>query len=311
MDTVVGTVPAPRGQGGAQPERARMTLKDLKGKVDPDWCPGCGDFGVLAALKQAIVELGLASHQVMTVSGIGCSSNLPGYINTYGMHTLHGRAVAVATGAQLANHDLKIVVTGGDGDGYGIGGNHFLHAMRRNVDLTYVVMNNQIYGLTTGQLSPTSAKGVKTKSTPFGSVENPINPISLAIVAGATYVARGFTGQQKHLVELIKGGMQHRGFALIDTFSPCVTYNHDNTHEFFKQRTRKLEELGHDANDFHAAMDQASRWGDVIPIGLFWKREDLPALDEVEPVLSEGGPLARRRLGVPPEIAQALIRELM
>jgi 2-oxoglutarate/2-oxoacid ferredoxin oxidoreductase subunit beta len=292
-------------------ERVKVTIKDLKGKADPDWCPGCGDFGVLAALKQAIVEAGLEPHKVMTISGIGCSSNLPGYLNTYGMHTLHGRALAVATGAQLANHELKIVVTGGDGDGYGIGGNHFVHAMRRNVDVTYVVMNNQIYGLTTGQLSPTSTKGMNTKSTPFGSVENPINPILLAIAAGATYVARGFTGQQKQLVELIKGGLLHRGFALIDTFSPCVTYNHDNTHEFFKQRTKRLDEMGHDPTNLHLAIERGSQWGDEIPIGLFWKREDLPSLDQLEPVLGSGGPLAHRPLGIAPDMAQTLIRELM
>jgi 2-oxoglutarate ferredoxin oxidoreductase subunit beta len=295
----------PRFEGG------KTTVKDLKGKVDPDWCPGCGDFGVLAALKQAIAELNLPPYQVMTISGIGCSSNLPGYINAYGMHTLHGRALAVATGAQLANHELKIIATGGDGDGYGIGGNHFVHTMRRNVDLTYVVMDNQIYGLTTGQLSPTSMKGMQTKSTPFGSVENPINPLPLAIAAGATYVARGFTGQQKHLVELIKGGIQHKGFALIDVFSPCVTYNHENSHDFFKQRTRKLEEMNHDPKDFRAAMEQAYVWGEEIPIGLFWKREDLPSLDQLEPVLSEGGPLAHRSLGVSAEVAQSLIKELM
>jgi 2-oxoglutarate ferredoxin oxidoreductase subunit beta len=311
MSTMVDTQATPRSQAGSTIERAKVTVRDLRGKVDPDWCPGCGDFGVLAALKQAIAELGLQPHEVMTISGIGCSSNLPGYLNTYGMHTLHGRALAVATGAQLANHELKIVVTGGDGDGYGIGGNHFLHAMRRNVDLTYIVMNNQIYGLTTGQLSPTSIKGMTTKSTPFGSVENPINPIPLAIAAGATYVARGFTGQQKHLVELIRGGMQHKGFAFIDTLSPCVTYNHDNSHEFFKQRTRKLDEMGHDATDFHAALEQGYAWGEVIPIGLFWKRTDLPALDQLEPVLGAGGPLARRPLGVSPEVARALVAELM
>src|SRR3954465_166766 len=188
-----------------------LPVKEFKGKADPDWCPGCGDFGVLNALKIALSELGLQPHEVLTVSGIGCSSNLPGYINTYGMHTLHGRALAVATGAQLGNHRLKVVVTGGDGDGFGIGGNHFLHVMRRNVDLTYIVMDNQIYGLTTGQVSPTSLKGMKTKSTPFGNVDNPINPIPLAIAAGATYVARGYTGQVRHLVELIKGGIQHPG----------------------------------------------------------------------------------------------------
>jgi 2-oxoglutarate ferredoxin oxidoreductase subunit beta len=311
MDTILDPETTRRGRPLLTTGRAKVTVKDLKGRVDPDWCPGCGDFGVLAALKQALAELGLQPHEVLTISGIGCSSNLPGYLNTYGMHTLHGRALAVATGAQLANHDLKIVVTGGDGDGYGIGANHFLHAMRRNVDLTYVVMNNQVYGLTTGQLSPTSVKGMSTKSTPFGSVETPINPIPLAIAAGATYVARGFTGQQKHLVELIKGGIQHRGFALIDTFSPCVTYNHDNTHEFFKQRTRKLDEMGHDPTDFPAAMEKGRLWGAVIPIGLFFKREDLPTLDQLEPVLAAGGPLALRPLGVAPDIARALIRELM
>ena len=291
--------------------RNKPTVKDFKGKADPDWCPGCGDFGVLSALKQALAELGLYPHEVMVISGIGCSSNLPGYINAYGMHTLHGRALAVATGAQLANHTLKVIATGGDGDGYGIGGNHFVHSMRRNVDLTYIVMDNQIYGLTTGQISPTSLKGMKTKSTPFGSVESPINPIPLAIAAGATYVARGYTGQIKHLVDLIKGGIQHKGFALIDAFSPCVTYNHDNTHEFFKQRTKKLEDMGHDPTDFSAAMKQGYTWGEIIPIGLFWKRDDLPSLDQLEPVLTDGMPLAHRPLGVAPETAQALIQELM
>ena len=181
-----------------KPKAAPLTAKDYKGKVEPDWCPGCGDFGVLSALQTALAELGLQPHQVVTISGIGCSSNLPGYVNTYGMHTLHGRAVAVASGVQLSNHKLKVIVTGGDGDGYGIGGNHFIHCMRRNYDLTYLVMNNEIYGLTTGQCSPTSLKGAKTKSTPFGSVENPLNPIALAIAGGGTYVARGFSGNQNN-----------------------------------------------------------------------------------------------------------------
>lgn len=299
-----------RGADRAAP-RAPLTIKDFKGKAEPDWCPGCGDFGVLSALKMALAELGIRPHEAMVISGIGCSSNLPGYISTYGMHTLHGRALSVATGAQLANHELKIMVTGGDGDGYGIGGNHFLHSMRRNVDLTYIVMNNQIYGLTTGQVSPTSVKGMKTKSTPQGSAENPIMPIPLAIAAGATYVARAYTGQVKHMVELIKGAIEHKGFALIDALSPCVTFNHDNTHEFFKVRTKKLEEMGHDPSDFAAAMKRGYEWDDEIPIGLFWKRKDLPSLDELEPVLAEGGPLARRPLGVGAETAQSLIRELM
>lgn len=304
------TTTAP-SQPEVKPLGQPITAKDLKGKVDPDWCPGCGDFGVLDAMKHAIAACGLQPHEVVIISGIGCSSNLPGYVNTYGMHTLHGRAVAVACGVQLANHKLKVIMTGGDGDGYGIGGNHFIHCMRRNYDLTYVVMNNQIYGLTTGQCSPTSVKGMKTKSTPFGNVENPINPIALAIAGGATYVARGFSGNQKMLAELIAGGLRHRGFALIDVFSPCVTYNKDNTYQFFRPRVKDLAELGHDLTDFHAAMERAYQWGDEIPIGLFWKREDLPTLDDLEPVLADGGPLAHRPLGVPEEVARQLVAELM
>src|SRR5437762_9629877 len=184
-------------------ERPTLTVKDFKGHADPDWCPGCGDFGVLHALKQAIAELGLYPNEVLTISGIGCSSNLPGFINTYGMHTLHGRALAVATGVKMANHKLHVVVTGGDGDGFGIGGNHFIHSMRRNVDLLYVAMDNQIYGLTTGQTSPPSQRGMKTKSMPYGNVEEPINPITLALAAGATFVARGFSAEPKHLAEPI------------------------------------------------------------------------------------------------------------
>jgi 2-oxoglutarate/2-oxoacid ferredoxin oxidoreductase subunit beta len=310
-ETPASTQPPAPATSEPKPLGARLTAKDFKGKVDPDWCPGCGDFSVLSSLQLALAELGLQPHEVVTISGIGCSSNLPGFINTYGMHTLHGRAVAVASGVQLGNHSLKVIATGGDGDGYGIGGNHFVHCMRRNYDLTYLVMNNQIYGLTTGQCSPTSAEGMKTKSTPFGNVERPINPLALAIAGGATYVARGFSGQQKHLVELIKGGIRHRGFALIDVFSPCVTYNKDNTYQWFRPRLKTLEELGHDPGDFHKAMERACQWGDEIPIGLFWKHDGIPALDQLEPVLAEGGPLAHRPLGIDPEIAKALIEELM
>ena len=294
-----------------RPRRAPLPVKEFKGKADPDWCPGCGDFGVLNALKSAVSELGLRPHEVLTISGIGCSSNLPGYINTYGMHTLHGRALAVATGAQLGNHELKVVVTGGDGDGFGIGGNHFVHAMRRNVDLTYIVMDNQIYGLTTGQVSPTSRKGMKTKSTPHGSVENPVNAIPLAIVCGATYVARGFSGQQKHLIELITGAIEHKGFAFVDVFSPCVTYNKENTHEYFKQRTRKLEEMGHDPSNFQAAIEKGGLWGDEIPIGLFYRNDEAPALDEMEPVLAHGGSLSHQPLEVSADNARAVVAELM
>ncbi len=284
--------------------------KDLKGQVDPDWCAGCGDFGVLSCLQKAAAELGLQPHQMLTVSGIGCSSNLPGFFNAYGMHTLHGRALAVATGAKLANHDLTVVVTGGDGDGYGIGGNHFTHTARRNVDLTYLVMNNQIYGLTTGQVSPTSCEGMKTKSTPFGSVERPINPITAAIMNGATFVARGFSGDGKHLTGLMKQAIQHKGFSLIDIFSPCVTFNHDNDYPFFRERVKKLEDEEHDTSDWKQACEKALVWGDTIYIGLFFKKQ-AATLGDQEPILDEGGPLALRTLGLTKEQAERVVKRMM
>ena len=284
--------------------------KDFKGKVEPDWCAGCGDFGVLRTLQRACAELGLRPHQILTVSGIGCSSNLPGYFNGYGMHTLHGRSLAVATGAQLANHELTVVATGGDGDGYGIGGNHFTHTARRNVDMTYLVMNNQIYGLTTGQVSPTSSEGMKTKSTPFGSVEVPVNPITSAIMNGATYVARGFSGQARQLLDLVKQAILHKGFALVDVFSPCVTFNHDNDYKFFKPRVRRLEDLGHDTSDWKAACEKAMVWGDDIYIGCFFQKL-APSLHSLESVLDEGGPLAHRKLGISNEQAQRIIKRMM
>ncbi len=290
---------------------SQLTVADLKGRVDPDWCPGCGDFGVLAAIQKAIVELQIPNHDVVAISGIGCSSNLPGFINTYGMHTLHGRALAVATGLKLANHDLTVLVTGGDGDGFGIGGNHFIHTMRRNVDLLYIVMDNQIYGLTTGQTSPTSRIGMKTKSMPFGNIEAPVNPISLALAAGATFVARGFSGDQKHLTDLIKQGIEHKGFSFLDVFSPCVTYNHDNTYQWYRPRVKKLEDdSSYDATDWTAAMEKSLLWGEEIPIGKFFERTDLPALHASEPVLNEG-PLLHGDPRVPADVARGFIEELM
>jgi 2-oxoglutarate ferredoxin oxidoreductase subunit beta len=289
----------------------QLTMADLKGKVDPDWCPGCGDFGVLAAVQKALVELRIPNHDVIIISGIGCSSNFPGYMNTYGMHTLHGRALAVATGVKLANHELTVLVTGGDGDGFGIGGNHFVHTMRRNVDLLYIVMDNQIYGLTTGQTSPTSRIGMKTKSMPFGNIEAPVNPISLALAVGATFVARGISSEQKHLTQLIKQGIEHRGFSFLDVFSPCVTYNLDNTYQWFRPRVKKLEDdPAFDPADWTAAMGKSLLWGDEIPIGKFFERTDLPTLHRAEPVLNEG-PLVHRGPRVPTDVARSFIEELM
>ena len=291
-----------------RPIKGAPTAKDFRGDVSPDWCAGCGDFGVLSALQTAYAKLGRGNHEHLTVSGIGCSSNLPGYIKTYGMHTLHGRSLAVATGAKLANHEMNVVVTGGDGDGYGIGGNHFVHTMRKNINLLYIVMNNHIYGLTIGQASPTTLVGEKTKSTPFGNIEQPLNPIAMAIVTGATYVARGFSGNPRQLTELIYNGMQHKGFALIDVFSPCVTWNRDDVYPFFKARVKELE--NHDTSDKTAALEQAVKWGDEIPIGLFYQDTSRPALDEMEPVL-ENGPMAHQPLGITQEQGNAIIQSMM
>jgi 2-oxoglutarate/2-oxoacid ferredoxin oxidoreductase subunit beta len=303
----------PKATGTAQATEkpaGQLDVKDFKGKVNPDWCPGCGDFGVLNCVQRACAELGLRPHEILTVSGIGCSSNFPGYFNSYGMHTLHGRSLAVATGAKMANHELTVIVTGGDGDGYGIGGNHFLHTARRNVDLTYIVMDNQIYGLTTGQLSPTAIEGMKTKSSPYGSIEVPVNPILTSIMAGATFVARGFSGDGKHLIDLIKQAIQHKGFSHIDVFSPCVTFNHDNTYAFFRQRVKRLEDENHDPSDWKAACEKAMVWGDTIHTGVFYHYTDRNSLDDKEPVL-EGPPLAWRPLGLNEEQSEKLLKRMM
>ena len=288
----------------------QLKAKDFKSKIDPDWCAGCGDFGVLKTLQKVCAELGIRPHEIVTVSGIGCSSNFPGFFNAYGMHTLHGRSLPVASGLKLANHKLNVIVTGGDGDGYGIGGNHLTHIARRNIDLTYLVMNNQIYGLTTGQVSPTSRTGMKTKSTPFGNVELPLNPITAAIMNGATFIARGYSGDPKQLAMLMKEAIRHEGFALIDIFSPCVTFNHDNSYDFFKPRIKKLEDEGHDTSDWKAACEKALLWGDVIYTGLFMQKRE-PTLGEREPVLEQGGPLALRPLGISDEEAERILARMM
>ncbi|TDI64735.1 MAG: 2-oxoacid ferredoxin oxidoreductase [Bacteroidetes bacterium] len=287
------------------------TVKTRVVEVSPDWCPGCGDFGVLSSLKKATLEKDIKSHEMLLVSGIGCSSNLPGYVNAYGVHSLHGRALPVATGAKLANHHLKVVITGGDGDGFGIGVGHFIHAMRRNLDLTYVVMDNEIYGLTTGQASPTTMKDHKTKTTPRGNVEQPINPLMLALVSGATFVARAFSGQPAHLTALIEQGIAHKGFAFIDVFSPCVTYNKLNTYTWFKERIYKLEDEApdRDPTDFSDAMSTAMEFDDRIPIGLIYKVEK-PTYEDSEPVLLNG-PLIKQPLGIKKELFDQLLQETM
>jgi 2-oxoglutarate ferredoxin oxidoreductase subunit beta len=285
-------------------------VQRYESEVKPTWCPGCGDFGVLRALLKAVAELKIPPHELVVVSGIGCSSNLPHFVNAYGFHGIHGRSIPVATGIKFANPELTVVVTGGDGDGYGIGLGHFLHAMRRNIDLTYVVMNNEIYGLTTGQTSPTSERGMKTKSTPEGAIDWPVNPIALALGAGCTYVSRGFSGDPNHMAGLIKDGIAHKGFALVDVFSPCVTYNKVNTYQFFRQRVYKLEDEKHDASNINAAYAKAIEWGDRIPIGLFYRTEK-PTYEEEDPALRNFGPLVKQQLGVPEGKRAALLGEFL
>jgi 2-oxoglutarate ferredoxin oxidoreductase subunit beta len=226
------------------------------------------------------------------------------------VHSLHGRALPVATGIKLANSDLHVVITGGDGDGYGIGMGHFIHAMRRNLDLTYIVMDNQIYGLTTGQASPTTMKEVRTKTTPRGSAEPPINPLALAIVSGATYVARGFSGNTRQLTDLFAGAIAHKGFALVDVFSPCVTYNKVNTYPWFKERVYDLaEEEGYDPGEAEAALRKAFEWGERIPLGLLYRSEQ-PIYEDSEPVLKRG-PLVKQPFGITQSLLDELLAETM
>jgi len=282
----------------AQAATAVGTPLPMLGKSDtkPTWCPGCGDYSVVAAIEMAVKRLKLSSNNVVIVSGIGCSSNLPHFLSSYGFHGIHGRALPIAEGIRWANHGLTVIATGGDGDGFGIGAGHFVHTMRRNVDMTYVTMDNQIYGLTTGQASPTSMMGQKTKSTPTGVIENPLDPISLALASGATYVARGFSGDVKQMADLIAGGIQHKGFAFVDALSPCVTYNKINTFDFFRQRVYKLESAGHDPTNLVQAFQRSLEWGEKIPTGLFYK-VDKPTYEDLEEVLSTG-PLALQPTGL-------------
>jgi 2-oxoglutarate ferredoxin oxidoreductase subunit beta len=249
-----------------------VTPLELKTRVKIQWCPGCGNFGILTALKSAISEAGLEKHNTVIVSGIGCSGKTPQYIDTYGFEGIHGRILPVATGIKLSNHKLTVIGTGGDGDGYGIGMGHFMHALRRNIDMTYIVHDNQIYGLTKGQYSPTSDKGFSTKSAPAGAIEEPVDPMVLAIAGGATFVSRGFVGELDHLKNLIIQAIKHRGFALVDILQPCVSFNYKNTYKWYKERTYKLEDSkDYNAEDKMKALEKAFEWGDKIPIGVFYK----------------------------------------
>jgi len=288
------------------PSPVAAKAEDFRSQTSPDWCPSCGNYAVLNAVEKACAARGLASKDVLCVSGIGCSSNLPGFLNAYGVHSIHGRAAPLATGAKLANPELTVIITGGDGDGYGIGLGHFIHAMRRNLDLTYLVMNNQIYGLTTGQASPTTMKGIATKSTPFGCIENPINPIALALAAGATFVARGFCGDIAHMASIVTQAIEHKGFSFVDCLSPCVTFNKINTYAWFREKTYKLEDSNHDVLNFSAAMAKATESPARFPIGVFYRTEGVPTYEELDETLSHHGAPVKAKLALSREDGEAI-----
>ena len=270
------------------------TVKDYAGTVKPTWCPGCGDFGILAAVKQGLVQAGLEPHQALVVSGIGCGSKLPDYARVNGFMTLHGRPVAVATGAKLANHGLKVLTVHGDGDSMGLGMGHFIHTARRNLDIVDLIQNNQIYGLTKGQYSPTSDRGFVTKTSPDGSFEMAAKPVALALAAGGTFIARGFAGDTKGLAKLIAQALDHTGYALVEILQPCVTFNRKNTYDWYRERTYDLQEEGHDPGDRVAAFEKALEWGDRIPLGVFYQTRR-PSYEEQVVSLQEG-PVATREL---------------
>ena len=270
-----------------------LTPKDFATATPSWWCPGCGDFGVLSALKSALAELGKQPKDVAFVSGIGCSGKISGYLHSYAFHGVHGRALPVATAVKLANHELTVIAAGGDGDGYAIGAGHFIHAVRRNPDMTYIVMDNQTYGLTKGQSSPTSQTGYVTGTSPNGNPEAPINGLALALAAGATFLARGFSAQPKALVELIKAAIEHKGFSIVEVESPCVTYNKINTYAWFKDNVYNVAEAGHDPSDRNAAFNVLLAEG-KLPLGIIY-RTSRPTLEEL--ALKSAVPVVKAELG--------------
>ncbi|MHA2611938.1 MAG: 2-oxoacid:ferredoxin oxidoreductase subunit beta [bacterium JZ-2024 1] len=269
-----------------------LSLKEYKTDVHIDWCPGCGDYGILNAVHMALWEMKIPPHNVVIFSGIGCSGKTPHFVQTYGIHTLHGRLLPYATGAKLANPNLEVIAVGGDGDGMGIGVGHFVSIGRRNLDITYIIYDNGVYGLTKGQASPTLSLGVKTKSLPFPNVQTNVNPLLLAFAAGYTFIARGYAYETKHLKELIKQGIEHKGLAFIDVLQPCPTYNDINTKEWYGARIYDLQKTDYNpliqpdtppeiiqvrTREF---IQKALEWGEKIPIGVFLKNTAVSTYEE-------------------------------
>jgi len=250
----------------------------------PNWCPGCGNFAIWNAIRGALAELEINGKDIVNISGIGCSGKMLNYLRTYGFHTLHGRTMPVATGVKLTNHKLTVLVNGGDGDGYGMGIGHFIHAIRRNIDITYLVHNNHVYGLTTGQASPTTDKGLKSKSTPHGVIDEPLNALFLSLSAGATFIARGYSGDLEHLKSIIKAGIMHNGFAHIEILQPCVTFGKSYGYEYYDERVYKLPE-DYNPNDFNSALNIIQE-KDRLALGVIYKL-DKPTQEENIPQLKD------------------------
>jgi 2-oxoglutarate ferredoxin oxidoreductase subunit beta len=289
-----------------------VTRQDFDVETIPTWCRGCGNHAILSAIKMALAERDIAPHQILFVTGVGCGSKLPHYMRSTGFHTLHGRTLAVASGARLANHGLPVITVHGDGDSWNEGMNHFVQTVRRNVNLVDVVQDNRIYGLTKGQYSPTSEQGKRTPTSPRGSIERPVNPPALALALGATFVSRGYSGELRHLVWLIGEALQHPGYALVDVLQPCVTWNRSYAYAFYKDRVYKLdEEEGYDPSDRAAAWEKAHQWGERIPIGIFYRDASVPSYEEQVPAL-EAGPLVDQPLeALAAEQVKALQAEIM
>ena len=254
-----------------------FTAKDFKSDLKPIWCPGCGDFGVLQGLYRALAAIGRPPHEIAFISGIGCSSRIPGYTTAYGFNSVHGRALPIAQGIKMANPDLLVLAAGGDGDGFSIGGGHVAHAIRRNIDITYIVMDNQIYGLTKGQLSPTTPRGTKTSSSAYGSMENPMNPLLFVLACGAGYVAQGVPADMDGLSKMIEAAIRYPGFSFVNIQSPCVTFGRaDNQLKVQKSTMRKLEAEGHDTSNRLRALELAQEYGQTLHTGIFYRNPSPP-----------------------------------
>lgn len=270
-----------------------ISLKDYDSEFDNKWCPGCGNFSILSAMKDAFVGMEIPPEKLLIVSGIGQAGKTPHFLKCNMFHGLHGRALPVATGAKLANHDLTILVNSGDGDCYAEGGNHFLNAVRRNIDITLLVHNNRVYGLTKGQASPTSDVGMTTKIQPQGVLAEPFNALAVALSLGAGFVARGFSGNEKQLAQLITEAMLYKGFSFIDILQPCVSFNRINTYGWYKERVYNLEEKGYVPDNREKAMKLCMGTETKIPVGILFKQKKPSYTEKLE--LLKDGPLTSKK----------------